>query len=310
MLREAACTKVEADLVRSQWWFAEMRPYAKALAGLPPSADPPVRLLSTEKNRHGRTSFVAPHRIPPRLPEAPLLRVVDPAKEEPVYAVSPSLYLLMRAPLLGDVALARMVSDLCGSYVYRPDQNGEIARRPRSLATVEGLRRELLDLKGEHGAGRAISVLGFSASGAASPMETAVALVMCAPRAMGGRAFPAPHLNEPVSLDPDERKLLGRSAMRFDFFWPEARTAVEYDSARFHNNEQQDELDKLRREVAANHGVELMSLTRSVLRDPVRLDLFMEQVARRLDVGFDWSERHLAARRSLRNQVLCTHLVW
>lgn len=309
-LQNATCTKVEVDRVRNQWWFTEMHDYAKILSGLPPSAQLPVHLLSAEGSRHGRTFSVSPHRIPLHLPAGPLQSIQDPYGDEPIYVVGPSLYVLLRAPLLNDIALARMVSDICGNYVLRVDQNHELACRPNPITSVAKLKGDLHKLSAERGTTRILSILDFSASGAASPMETAVALMMCAPRPLGGRGFPVPHLNEPIPLEPDERKLIGRSAMKLDFFWPEARVAVEYDSAQFHGNESQDELDKLRREVASSRGIELMSLTRSVLRDPVRLDLFMERAAQRLDIGFDWSDRYLPARRSLRSQVLSEHLVW
>ncbi|WP_251158325.1 hypothetical protein [Caniella muris] len=249
------------------------------------------------------------HRLPRALPDDPILAFDD--VDGPLYTVSPALYLLMRAPLVDDIDLTLAATVLCGTYVRRPDLNGEIQYRDEPLATVDGLLSNLATVGEVRGLRRLNGLLPFCQERSASPMETALSLLMTAPKSLGGRGFPRALLNSEWVLTPDERFALdGRSTMRVDFLWPEAGFGIEYDSAEFHDNPAQQERDAARREVAEGRGIRLMTVTRAAVRDELKLDLLLEKAAGRLGVGFDWGDRLLAARRALRARVLREHLFW
>lgn len=286
-----------------------MSEYSRIYAGTPPRLPVAAHLAATADRRHGRTSTVMAHRLPHTLPDEPILAFDD--VDGPLYTVSPAPYLLMRAPLADDINLALTATVLCGTYVRRPDRKGELQYRNEPLATVDGLLSSLATCGDRRGHRRLKNLLPYCQERSASPMETALSLVMTAPKSLGGREFPRALLNDEWVLTPDERFALdGQSTMRVDFLWPEAGFGIEYDSTAFHDSPEQQEKDAARREVAEGRGIHLMTVTRAAVRDELKLDLLLEKAAGCLGVGFDWGDRMLAARRALRARVLCEHLFW
>lgn len=308
-LSEADCSEAGASRARRSPCLSSMTAFSRIHAGIPPRLPVPLHLATPSDRHRGRSRLLVGHRLPRLLPDNPLLLFDD--VDGPLYTVSPALYLLMRAPLADDVNLALAATVLCGTYVRRPDENGEICYREDPLATVGGLLADLEPCGGRRGHRRLKDLLPFCQERSASPMETALSLLMTAPKSLGGRGFPRALLNSKWVLTPDERFALdGQSTMRVDFLWPEAGFGIEYDSAKFHDSPEQQEKDAARREVAEGRGIHLMTVTRATVRDELKLDLLLEKAAGRLGVGFDWNDRMLAASRALRARVLCEHLFW
>lgn len=308
-LQEAACTKAEADRVRRSWWFSSLAGFSRMLAGVPPRHPVPAHLAAPTCRRHGRSQSIVAHRLPVSLPTDPILQFDE--VDGPLYVASPALYLLMRAPLLDDIGLILAATALCSTYVRRPDMNGEIVYRSKPLVASQELVEKLRPCKSQRSCRRLTELLSFCQDESASPMETALALLMTAPPSLGGRGFPRAKMNYEWKLAPDECFTLnGQETIRLDFFWPEAALGIEYDSAEFHDNPRQMERDAARREIAERRGIHVMTVTRGAVKDELKLNLLLEQAAERLGMGFDWSDRYLSKRRLLRSRVLGEHLFW
>ena len=83
-------------------------------------------------------------------------------------------------------------------------------------------------------ASRARTVAEFAFDGAASPMETALALLLCLPVDYGGFGLPRPQLNAGIDVSSCRGRLSDVGLVTPDFLWEEQRVALEYDSTEFH----------------------------------------------------------------------------
>ena len=138
-------------------------------------------------------------------------------------------------------------------------------------------------------------------------METAVYLLLCLPRNLGGYAIPRPVLNARRHVTKRAETLTTKHTLVPDLYWPAVRLDVEYDSEEFHSDSARLELG-LRRTLAlrAMH-VEVISLTKEVVYDNVAFDTTARMVAKRLGKRLrPQSETLRETRRALRDTVLHT----
>lgn len=129
------------------------------------------------------------------------------------------------------VAATVLACEFAGGY--RLGSLGDPAVR-YSCKPVMGARtlRELLAGVGPNPAARRAGVVAdLMLEGSASPMETALALMLTLPVDFGGFGIAKPRLNARIRLDEAES---GLQSVKPDYLWPEARLALEYDSAEFH----------------------------------------------------------------------------
>ena len=82
--------------------------------------------------------------------------------------------------------------------------------------------------------GRSVAALAFD--GSASPMETALALLLTLPVAMGGFGIGRPELNKPILPGIQNRALSSQEEMVADLCWPDKQLIIEYDSHEWHGS--------------------------------------------------------------------------
>lgn len=143
---------------------------------------------------------------------------------------------------------------LCGTYV--PSHCGYVpARGLEPLTSVDRLHRYLLRAVGIKGRKRALRALRYVGDGAASVMESKLAMLLCLPCSMGGEGFPLPLLNAQIKLP---RKICGRTATgirRPDFLWMPQSVALEYDSSTYHSSREEVQADVRRQNELTACGI-------------------------------------------------------
>lgn len=155
-------------------------------------------------------------------------------------------------------------------------------------------------MQGQRGAVGARKTVRWLADGSASPMETAIYLLLCLPKHLGGYGLPKPLLNPLLVISTAD----GVKKRNPDLFWPGANIDVEYNSdeehsgewARYHDSKREIEL------TAAN--VRVLPLTRPQLMDAREFDGFAQGLRRMLGVRTrpteaGWAGRRDELRRSL-----------
>ena len=125
------------------------------------------------------------------------------------------------------VGAAQVLCDFAGTYRYVPGTGG-IRYETKPLLSRDSFSTYLASVEARKGAGRARRVAELAFDGAASPMETMLALMLTLPVELGGFGLPRPQLNREIPVDPSLRELVSQEALFADLSWPDARVAVEY----------------------------------------------------------------------------------
>lgn len=150
------------------------------------------------------------------------------------------------------------------------------------------------------GSAKARSAVKWVIDNSASPMETAVYLLLCLPKRLGGYGLPKPVLNPKLMIsNPD-----GVKERYPDLFWPGANIDVEYNSDAEHSGEWARYRDSKREVELTVANVKVLPLTRPQLMSTTEFDAFAQGLRRMLGVqsrGYDraWTFKRDELRRRL-----------
>ena len=184
------------------------------------------------------------------------------------------------------VESACIFTEIAGTYCL-PAREGESVIYGVSPRVVRAQMDEFLNgwpaLKGIM---RARCVAACAFDGSASPMETALALMLTLPVAWGGYGLPRPELNARVAVHGDARALSSKADMFIDLLWKREGVAVEYDSREFHGLQGSAKLvmDTERANSLTALGYHALSVTYLQVTQQSRLDLLARQIAGLLGV--------------------------
>lgn len=132
------------------------------------------------------------------------------------------------------VRAVQVLCDFAGTYRYVPEANKkgpadpDVTYQTTPIITLEKLAAYLGQMSASKGIMRARRVLAAAFDGAASPMETMLALMLTLPVDMGGFGLPRPQLNRQITPAPAQQDLSSKEEMYADLCWPDQRLAVEY----------------------------------------------------------------------------------
>lgn len=229
--------------------------------------------------------------------------------DEGVYLASPEACILQIAEEESIPKLAYLISELCGWHATDHLARGMVPSIPRM--TVGSLKSYLRNASGSRGVKKARRAADFAFDGAASPMETKLALLLSLPTAYGGYGIPKPVLNAAVSggvlsaVPPRKGDFFLTGDLRCDLSWPEKGFALEYDSSMYHDGRVNIDSDSKRRTRLEANAVRVLSVTKGQVYDYARFDELARVVAEK--IGYrprikrqDWS----ALRGSLRKELL------
>ena len=211
-----------------------------------------------------------------------------------ICACSPHFMFMQLAAELDLIETIRVGMELCGSYSrWRLDpgvMGDPYYQAPADeractfgvppamqLKKALGFVERNSKLRGSVGAQ---SALKWVSEGSASPMETAVYLLLCLPKRLGGYGLPKPILNPKLLVsNPD-----GIKERYPDLFWLGANIDVEYNSDSEHSGEWSRYRDS-KREVELTVGnVKVLPLTRHQLMNVDEFDAFAQGLRRMLGI--------------------------
>lgn len=244
-----------------------------------PEPEPPAHIVVPQVGVRSQSKLLACHVWRPPLPPDAFASL-DPA----THIASPPLCFVQMAALLDVGRLALLGLELCGGYALDPcDPKGfrrrdPLARREELLAATERCR-------GVRGVKRARRALAFVADGSASPMESAVVALLCAPRAIGGYGLPLPLLNHRIDLSGDSGAMSGSAFFSCDLFWPDGGVAVEYDSDMFHTGSERIARDSERRNALSYLGISVVTVTRRQVMSAVGCDRIAHLLEKHLGIA-------------------------
>lgn len=221
------------------------------------------------------------------------------------------MQMTMRVDLI-DAILIGM--ELCGSYSkWRLEPN--IMKDPYYLSPAEEractfelptamqsnrVRAFVENQQGNRGARGARTALRWVIDNSASPIETAVYLLLCLPKRLGGYGLPKPILNPKLIISNPS----GSKERYPDLFWSGANIDVEYNSDSKHSGEWTRYRDSKRAIELTVANIKVLPLTRAQLMKTTEFDAFAQGLRRMLGVrsratDADWEYRRNELRRRL-----------
>lgn len=240
----------------------------------------PLQLIVWCRNGRRRTAISQSHVLTTQDGFYPAIKV-----GEDLFVSPPEFTFLQMANILNDEELLFLGYELCGRYGI--DGEGVFAReqtcRPCDLtALAEGMPRV-------RGRRHVLTVAQRVRGGAASPMEAALAIILHTGRELGGYGLEAPELNKALPVEGAARRLWLDDHITPDLLWEWCRLIIEYDSILHHTASERIALDARRRDVFAEMGYRVVTVTTEHMHDPREIDRIAGIVAEAL--GTDISPR-------------------
>lgn len=198
------------------------------------------------------------------------------------------------------VTVAQIAMEFAGSYRLATPLTSARFNRPRIMTIGSALDFiERTDCPSD--SQRARKALRLAANGSASPMETALFLMLTLPTEMGGFGLPKPELNA------DSGVVLHGVHLRPDLMWRLARVVVEYDSSEFHSDLGRDKTDRdiERANALRAAGFTVLETTPGIVSRPASVATLAEQIASLVGVSLrETSEEQRRTRERLMRTLL------
>jgi len=260
----------------------EMHTYRLGIEDI--SKEHPLEVLVPDRAKRGNSRLVKP-RVWSTPIQGNAFRQVD--KEQ--YVSSPEFTFLQLANELSLPELVALGMELCGTYRrnvavgqidsdetdYVTEYHAPILTTPRR---IEGFLRAMPKAPGIRAAKEA---LRFIVPRSASPLETAVYLLFCLPRRMGGYGLPKPELNPRITFSKSGRRYTLRQSAKPDLFWRPSRLDVECNGVENHG-ENQRPADSMRRKALERMKVEVIELTKEEVYDAGIFHAIVLRIARKI----------------------------
>lgn len=236
----------------------------------------PLHVLVPSSKARWRKEFLRQHVHSGPLPNASFV-----ALGKDIYVASPEMALLQSATMMPFPALVKTAVEFCASYAV--ENGGESSARGfidcAPLTTTDRIGKFLARAQGEYGTKSLRRALPYMTDGTASPMETALYLLLCMPRSEGGYGLPKPLVN--FSIEVDRRRNDTRLCI-CDFYWPERKVCVEYDSDAYHSSGDEISNDSSRRNTLMDHGITTVSVTKKHVMNRRETDRVAAHIAKLL----------------------------
>lgn len=205
-----------------------------------------------------------------------------------VYVVSPELVLAQMANELGLTKLIMLGMELCGSY--SPSRDGCAWDCP-PLTDVKRLGWLSSCIDCCRGAKAMRRAGEYILDGAASPMESKLAMLLSLPRSMGGFGCGVPLLNARVELSDSARRESERSYLLADLLFPDAGVDVEYQGKEWHRDDEARWRDEARQNALVMMGMTCLFVSAEHMASERRLESIADTIRSRAGKrGFKSSE--------------------
>lgn len=223
------------------------------------------------------------------------------------YIASPELCAFGIAKESDAVKTALVISEFCGLYsLVGPQEGGFRSRAP--LSSLERMRQLADGLSHARGLNVFREAIDLSVQDSASPMETAVALLLSLPSRYGGFSLPKPEMNWMVRGNETLRDAavkgthVSKGSLFGDLVYLEHNLIVEYASKKHHQDHW--DSDMIRYNELVDDGFKVVSITPTQLFDATKMMNIAGTIARQLGCELpsatpEWASRNKRLREIL-----------
>jgi len=262
----------------------------------------PLHILTSGEHVRGAAGIIRRHISSRQLPAGSFIQI-----NAELVVSSPELCFLQMAGELPLIDLVVLGFEFCGSYrLGRQSEPEQGLRADRPLSSVAKLSAYLEKTAGLRGHKNAAYALKFIVDRSASPMETALCMLLTLPCRLGGYGLPQPQLNYGLGASNKTRKIGPSRGSEFygDLYWPEQRVDVEYDSDAYHNERKARTKDGARRNALTVAGETVLTVSRDQIMQTAELRTVARELSALLgkrlrDSGQDFRARHTLLRARL-----------
>lgn len=249
------------------------RPTALTQEALILGLSQPLHVLVGTPQAQTRTNEIQSHYW-----KAPLLELSTTQIAQRAFVSTPEFCFLQMASNLSLIQLILLGFELCGTY--RLPDNSSALQRKIPLTSTAKLQYFVNKAGGRRGRKQALRALQYIADNSASPMETALTLLLCLPYSQGGYGMPYPILNHQIDPTTRSKMFADRSYFKGDLRWPSAKLCLEYDSKSYHLSPHQQQSDASRRNSLAALGFTVMTVSSKQLFDTYEFARLARQVSK------------------------------
>lgn len=196
------------------------------------------------------------------------------------------------------VGLTLVTMELMGTYRLSPP-GGATRYKQQPLLSFASMEQFMQRVGRTYGRNRLCASLALAGPHSASPMETALYLMLCLPELYGGYGLPRPKLNREIPVQNHERLWTGGASITPDLLWPNINLVIEYDSDEMHGNAGPLKLarDAMRANVLSTLGYTVLRVTTRNIQSPVDVERLAHQIAVKLGMQLEDPSKELHIRR-------------
>lgn len=212
-----------------------------------------IDILVTNKNKVYKDKLFQRHVSKNKLIKKSLLMIT-----KNISVTSPELTIVQLASKLNYYELALLVLEFCGNYSIANDTAAGFINDIMPITSVERIHefveqysKDFCPIKGLK---NLKEILAFASDYSNSPMESRLFIKLCGPKSKGLYGCKGLELNKRVSVSDSASKIAGQKTIIPDISNKLKRVAIEYDSAQFHENTEQGQRDKRRRDALVKDG--------------------------------------------------------
>jgi len=152
-----------------------------------------------------------------------------------------------------------------------------------AVTTKRKLSAFLAKASGHVGYRKALRAVKYIENGSASVMESLAFMILTLPHALGGYGLKNAVFNYEIPLKGEARTRLGQNRCFADFYYKQAKLAVEYESFSFHSSPSEQGKDAIRSAALERQGIKMMHLSTIQLYDREACKDFAKNLAARLN---------------------------
>lgn len=211
-----------------------------------------IDILINNENEKSSCAHFKYHMKPKKLPPNSFINLDDK-----IHCPSGELITVLLAQKLCYEHLFLLVLELCGTFALNSKEK-TFCQNLKPATTVASLKKYVTKYKAlnpkAHGINNLQNIIDRAKPNSASPMESRVFVKLCGPKNRGCYNCADLDLNVKVKLSDEARKIAGQNYVIPDLSCVKKKVAIEYDSAIFHENSNQGQKDKRRRDALVHDG--------------------------------------------------------
>lgn len=202
-----------------------------------------------------------------------------------IYFSCPELCFLQLSTQLPQERLILFGLELCGTYAIEPNSEKGFVDNLEPVTSIDKIDKYIKSLKGLRfgNAKFAQSTLKWIADKSASPAESKLFLMLCGPRKLGFFQVSKLNLNSRILLTEEAQKICNYKSIKPDLSLATNKLAIEYDSKAFHENVEQNQVDKSRLMALSHDGWKVITIVPQTLRNYTTFETIVKDILKHLN---------------------------